>query len=376
MIHLFKKVYVASDRLIDINRDRVVVSKEHGHNTLQAIEDISSGILVAKAQSTGGLVGKGKDFKNYSEMFTILGDMSEQTGKRVIIYADDTSMCQILGMWFKIILKNEDKQVITDLVESTLFKFRVFYQGRFSSNNGIREDFEIDLTNFSDLYDGLPAITDTARNKFLTANSDSFGVEFLLASYLTDGSKKAALKETIKVLFRKDLEKYLLELKEIFFVHLVTERFTEKLGLDQVYTFSNYTEVVNDQSKYAQLFMSDRLWASKYMSVPSGSKGNFKFENLTADDIEAFKEFTVISGDTWSEEAVYTYIKSDVNKLDFVDILDDFTDNRLEDLLDAESTFDNAAGAFFSIDLETVNHYLIQELLSNGKSFAEKFAIA
>lgn len=376
MIHLFKKVYVASDRLIDVNRDRVVISKEHGLSTLKAVEDFSSGVLVAYGNSTGAVIGKDKDFKNYSDMFSVLGDYSDNSGKRVIIYADDKALCQVLGMWFKIILKNEDKQVITDLVESTLFKFRVFFQGRFSSNNGLREDFEIDVSQFGDLYDKLPSITASARNKFLSANRQGFGVEFLLASYLASGDLKEELKETIKVLFRKDLEKYLYELKEIFFAHLVTDRFTSKLGLDQVYTFSNYTEVVNDQSKFAQLFMSDRLWASKYMNVASASKGNIKFENLTADDIEAFKEFTVISGQTWEEESVYTFIKSDINKLDFVDILSDFGDNRLDELLTAESTFDNAAGAFFSIDLETVNHYLVQELLSNGKAFAEKFAIA
>jgi len=36
-------------------------------------------------------------------------------------------------------------------------------------------------------------------------------------------------------------------------------------------------------------------------------------------------------------------------------------------LLETESTYAHVAGSFFSLDLETVNHYLVQSLLNNWK---------
>ena len=74
---------------------------------------------------------------------------------------------------------------------------------------------------------------------------------------------------------------------------------------------------------------------------------------------------------------MYAQIKSDVNKLDFLDIYTDFTDARLDALIEAEATFENAAGSFFSIDLETVNHYFVQTLLERktDTTFLSKYSI-
>ena len=60
--------------------------------------------------------------------------------------------------------------------------------------------------------------------------------------------------------------------------------------------------------------------------------------------------------------------KSEVCKLDFMDcITGEFTDDLLLKLLETESTYAHVAGSFFSLDLETVNHYLVQSLLNNWK---------
>ena len=90
-----------------------------------------------------------------------------------------------------------------------------------------------------------------------------------------------------------------------------------------------YADVESDTSKYADLFMKSSIWKYKYMNYTSVGK-NIDFSGITADDVTNFKEFTNLSGETWSEEeGVYTHIKSDVNKLDFLDVLTNFTDDRL-----------------------------------------------
>ncbi len=55
------------------------------------------------------------------------------------------------------------------------------------------------------------------------------------------------LKTVMRILVKKDLEKYLYELKETFFVHILTKRFTETLDLDKTYDFTNYDEILKRQ---------------------------------------------------------------------------------------------------------------------------------
>ena len=55
------------------------------------------------------------------------------------------------------------------------------------------------------------------------------------------------------------------------------------------------------------------------------------------------------------------------------------TDELLDKIIETESEFEHAAGSFFSIDLETVNHYLITAILESNKledkSFIERHAL-
>jgi len=51
----------------------------------------------------------------------------------------------------------------------------------------------------------------------------------------------------------------------------------------------------------------------------------------------------------------------------------------LKYILEVESTYEHAAGSFFSIDLETVNHYFVQALLDawndGNKEFLEQYSV-
>ena len=105
---------------------------------------------------------------------------------------------------------------------------------------------------------------------------------------------------------------------------------------------------------------------------------NVNFSNITSTDITNFKAFNTIAGTDWSETPAYTNIKSDVSKLDFIDVLSDFTDTRLTNLIDTEATLENESGSFFSVDLETVNNYFVQSILQNKEdsTYLAKYSIS
>lgn len=375
MLHLFKKIYLATDNVIDTNIDRVVISQTNGLDTLDSIK-AEHGDLLAYGSLITDVIGADKKYSSVVNMFDTLATKSAETGKRIVVYADSTAFTKVIAHWYKIIFANPDKTACTDLLENSIFKYNVFSKGRFSRNSGNTDvNHNIDITEFGTEFDAA-SVDATEKSNFVTSHKSGFNVELLLATYYNNGDSKEDLKTIIKVLMKKDLEKYLYELKEIFFVHLLNKSFTDKLSLAKTYTWSNYNEVLSDTTTYADLFLSDRIWAYKYMNFAS-TGDNIKFDAITDTDVANFKKFTEISGSSWNEENVYTQIKSDVNKLDFLDIYSDFTDERLTALLDAEATFENAAGSFFSIDLETVNHYFIQTILENktDKTFLGKYSI-
>jgi len=374
MLHLFKKVYVATDQIIDVSFDRVVISAEHGHDLLETLKASQQGELIAFAKQVKNLIGsKETAFMDTMDMFDKLGDHTDKTGLRVIIYCDNTAFKTIMALWFKLIFAKTNADAAVDLLESMVFKYNVFNRGRFSGNSSLHE---IDIEGFKKIFTGAHKPSAARRKQFISENKAALSFEYLLATYLANGKMKKELKTVMKILLKKDLEKYLFELKEIFFAHILTQRFTKTLGLDKTYDFTNYDEILKDKSEFPSLFLNKNIWKTPYMNVASSGK-NVNFDAITEKHIKSFRKFTKLSGACWGEENVYEFIKSDISKLDFVKAVSagEITDKELDTIIEVESTYEHAAGSFFSIDLETVNNYFVQALLDGDKEFREQYAI-
>ena len=378
MLHLFKKVYVAPDNNIDVSFDRVVISKEHGVDLLDSLKASQPGILLAFAKEVKNLIGsKNLPYTDTVDMFDKLGDHTDKYGKRVIIYCDNQAFMKVMALWFRMIFKKTNKAAAVDLLESMVFKHKLFGQSRFATNNGnTDEPYEINIEGFGKIFDGAQKPSVERRKKFLTENKSALSLEYLLATYLANGKCKKELKTVMRILVKKDLEKYLYELKEIFFVHILTKRFTETLKLDKSYDFTNYDKILKDTSEFPSLFLNDKVWKNpNSLSQPTSGK-NINFEAITNKHIASFAKFAQLGGAMW-QESQYEYVKSDISKLDFIECVcgSEMSDKQLDMIIEVESTYEHAAGSFFSIDLETVNHYFVQGLLDGTKEFREQYAI-
>ena len=372
MIHLFKKIYVTTDKIIDLGYDRIVVSQNHGLDVLEDLQKINSGKLISYSLEWSGILGsKDVTYPTAIDLFTKLADHCDATDKRVMIYCDDDSLQFIRSTRYKHILKTPTKDSVKSLLQAHVFKFNVFFRGRFSGNSGAGGSEEIlKLTNFDTIYDSVKAGSATKRKAFVKKYISTISIEHLFANYLHDKSTKAELKSVIKILLKKDIEKYLYELKEVFFVHFLTRKVADKFNLNAPYNFDNISSILDDTSDIAQVFIKDDMWVSKYMNIAS-SNNNVLFDNISASDLVTIRKFTQIIADGWSQFKLYDAGKSDVNKLDFIEcITGEFTDTLLDSLIEMESTYDNESGSFFALSLETVNHYLIHSLL-DAKSNAD-----
>jgi hypothetical protein len=378
MLHLFKNIYVTTDKLIDLNYDRVVISPENGFDVLDSLK-VNNGKLYSYSKTFEDLIGEGKQYSTAIEMFEFLSTIVESKRTKIVIYCDTYSFTKIMACWYKIIFAKPDKTACKILLDNSVYRFQIFYKSRYSINHGNLDfTYQFNIDNFERDFDEI-VIDSNSRNSFIKKYKKNLSVEFLLATYFSGHQDlKSELKESIKILMKKDLEKYFYELKEIFWVHMYTDRYTKHLGLNKTYDWTNYRDIENDTSKYARLMFNDRIWKSKYMETATTGK-NINIEAITEKDIKDFEDYTVIAGKHWIEEDAYLHLKSDINKMYFLKVYKEngFTDEILEKLLEMEATFENASGSFFSVDLGTVNHYLIQTLINkrNDIEFCKKYSI-
>src|SRR6056300_62420 len=100
MFHLFKKIYLAHENIIDVNFDRVVISQTNGvaaRDYLQA----HHGQLLSYGQSMTDLIGDGKTYSSFTNMLDTLATKSNETGKRIVIYVDNNNFTKFIVNWYK-----------------------------------------------------------------------------------------------------------------------------------------------------------------------------------------------------------------------------------------------------------------------------------
>lgn len=362
MIHLFKDVFLASDDDIDDCKNRIIISYKSTQQLLSKIGNNATGSLIDCYLDLDDVTKRHKTLQSFFDVVF--------SYENLVIYASQDDLIKVLILWLKSSLKSNDTYLYY-LIKSLLYRNQVFSLSRFNNDSSRIDLYEkMNLEDFYDLYQQSEIIDISPIKEYLS-------VEYLLSSYLYDGSYKDQLKRTLVPLIKKDLQKYLYELKEIFLVHFLTKHFTDKLNLTKNYDFFDFYDIIKDKSPFPNLFMNKEIWMDKFHSLTRSPEGNICFENITNDDIKLFKEFTVIAGQSWCDESIYSYVKTDINKLDFLQVLDNFTDELLEKILMVESSFEHSAGSFFSIDLGYVNHYLIHALLSNRNNpeFLKQYSI-
>jgi len=366
MLHLFKKVYIEFDTKISIDYDRIVISETCGVPMLDVLDKVSYGELIAHGHTLEDVVGEGAVYSTLLDMLTNLSTRVDSTDTTTIIFADEQTFIKIVATWFKMLLKHVSAKNVYDIIESYVFKEEMFSNSKFSLSSVIA-DFSradvVELSQFEDIFNSVVFDKKDAA-AFITSIKPHVSIEYLFASYMYNGSCKEELKTRIKPLLFKDLEKYLYELKEILLVHVLHPQLQEKLKTSETYTFSNVNEIINDTSPLVQVFFKPEIWTKKGLSTPTSS-GSINFAGFTAEDIELVREYGTIVGTVWDEEKFYSFIKSDIMKLDFIPLLQPakLSDKALTTIIKFETTKEHAAGSYSSIDSGTVNNYLVDHVI-------------
>lgn len=420
MFHLFKKVYLDFDDKINMGHDRVICSQVNGGNELgYQVDKYFYGEQISTAKSVDELLTK--KFPSALVLFKTLNDRTDKYGKRVIVYCDRESYYRLAILWLKVLLPKCDVHNAWSFFKSHIFKEKNFVNSRLSASTTTAQaadEWLADKASFEQYWEEC-VITKQMKKEFspfLKSIASSLKVEFLLAGYLYDKRNGEELAKNISPLVRKDLEKFLYEHKEIILVHFQSPVFQQLLEVQGgPYKFDNFYDMVYDESRYCKLMFNPKIWGETRSSMyaPTASY-SINLSAFTPADIQLLKEYSIITGQVWSDELWYTqdrtnerfkplqfvnnkerfefviksrenkdfyqaYLRSEIDKFEFIKFFknkDELTLEELDVVLDYEIYHQyHSAGTFYAIDLRTVNTYFIDHILLNheNKELLEPF---
>ena len=342
MIHLFGRVYLTTDYNIDYNYDRVVCSEKFGVQNLSSLEELSGGSLITYAKSTDILVSNG----DWLSFFSVLAEHYIRNKTKVIVYADKESFIKIYVGYLKNVLKNPTLDTVRDYIELCIFRNKLFDSATYGG--------DFDFTDFDNVYKNTVRVSNTKRDTFVSDYSDHLSIEFLLSTYLTNGTKLNSLSKSFSPLIEKDIDQYIEEAKTIFFLNLTNTSFCNALGITP-YTYQNVEQSLNSDNKFVQFMFSDKT-----------------VKTMTSEDIETLNQFMILIIQYWKEFGDFSVL---TEKLKFIkSIQTKLTEKDVNDIINFERQSNTSTTSFISPALVTVNNFLFREILSNSET-AKKFVV-
>jgi len=344
MFHLFNKVYVVSDSLIDINYDRVVLSKRYGIKMYEQLDNVSQGELLMYAD---GFASLGKSFDVFIKE---LNDHITKTNKRIAVYVDDNSFMELISNWLFRMFKNMDANTAWFVVDLYLKKSKKHQSWR-SNHSSLQVEIykDVNETDFKKIFNGL------AVDKIDTVYStikEQISVEFLIASYKHDGSNLTPLISSLEKLLTRSFQEILLEIKHTVYKNQHKSNFN--ISFDETF-FSNST-----------------LYKSEFLGKV-GSASNVDITNSSADDVKKFKDIAkqvYINWDKFSENSPI------FNKLDWFDLLrGGLTKEEVDKILQMEKEDTSNIRMYSSHDEELINIYLLDHILNQNSEQLKSYQL-
>ena len=321
MIHLIGKLYLTTDQAISKDNNRVVISDTCGYPKLGRNDenhfDLYAGTLIAFAQGQT----LPEEYTSWGDMISHLIKVSKAEDKRVYINADTLSATEILTAWFKMLLPEATAGVLHNLMLAYKFKFDLL------------EGPDINPLVVEDLgeYGSIFNITDAMD---IDIDYNDVSIEFLLASYVNDGSYQTELVDKLNILLSKYSINLLIDIKLIYLKQL------------------NLGEIPN------KFMTTERIWGN-----------NINLNQITSSDLDKFKSYLIAS--------LPSSVVGGAN-LDFIAITEaiawvnasKITKTMLDNVLLGEFnalTNDIDDSIFASQDnAETCNYYLIRDTLNDN----------
>jgi hypothetical protein len=330
MLYLFNKVYIASDSIIDINFDRVVISEKYGIQMYGALDQIVSGTLIAHGKNLEDIL---KDI-SYSTLVDNLNNHVNETNKKVIIYADDVNFSKFMATWFKSIFKSPTANSSWNILNSYIEKEKIMKNWRYASVSSNLSIFsQITKENFIRHYNS---------SETYSLNVDNLSFESLLATYLASGEKREEFKNAVVNILNRSMQELVLEIKHTYIKNYKKTNF---IDLDVDIDFFTKSSLYPSESL-------GRVSSQPYVNISGASQ----------EDIDKFKLIATKILTEWDEFEPSSTVISRISLIDYVRA--ELTDQQLNYLIDFEKTGLSNNRLYSSADEEKINIYFLDYILN------------
>jgi hypothetical protein len=344
MFHLFNKVYVVSDSLIDINFDRVVLSEKYGIKMSEQLDKVSYGELLMYADKFANL---GKSFDDFIKA---LNEHSSKTNKNVLVYVDDKTFIELTSNWLIRLFKNMDASTAWFVVDSYLKKTKKNQSWRNNHSSSQVELYkDVSETEFKKVFGGLNI---NKVDAVYTTIREQISLEFLIASYKYDGSNLPQLIVSLEKILKRTLQEILLEIKHTVYKNQHKPNFN--ISFDETF-FGNST-----------LYKSELLGKV-------GEASNVDIINSSEEDIKKFKDIAKQVYMNWDKFSENSPI---IKKLDLLDLLrGGLTKEEVDKVLQMEKEDTSNSRVYPSSDEEHINIYLLDHVLNQNSEQLKSYQL-
>jgi hypothetical protein len=359
MFHLFSKTYVEIDAVIDNNENRIVISETCGFPMLEMLKPMYSGISQSYGQSFEGVIGEGKQFATFLDMMQFCYSLNQE-GKKIVIYCDQTSYIKVVSHYFKTIFVNINAESAYRISKANFSKELMVLHRSIAGMSGHYENWLPSVEVFTSLFNEV-SVDNAQSEAFLNNIGNQRSVEYLLASYVYNGSVKNELKNRVYLMLSRHVEELLKEVWRSIQLNILRRSTQEKFNTGS-YSIDNITDVLTDP-----IFETIRN-ANAWRVVMGGNNPARQPLNLSQYSNE---EIALII-----KQARLSYLGNETlehptieRKLFYIGILrnNEITDQELEDILDFELNPPDDQRFWPLKDEETINVFLADYVLEVRK---------
>ena len=243
MFHLFSKTYIDIDAVIDNNENRIVISETCGFPMMEMLQPLYAGSNQSYGETFEDVVGEGKQFATFLDMMQFCYSLNQE-GKKIVIYCDQTAYMKIISHYFKTIFVNIDAESAYRISKANFSKELMVQHRSIVGMSGHYENWLPSVEVFTPLFNEV-SVDNTQAAVFLTNIENQRSVEYLLASYVYNGSFKEELKNRVYLMLDRHVEELLKEAWRSIQLNILRKSTQEKYNTGS-YTIDNITDVLTD----------------------------------------------------------------------------------------------------------------------------------
>lgn len=349
MLHLFNKVYIDTDYRIDIHLDRIVISDTSGVPMYEALDKVSNGYLLMYGKTLEEVL-ENNNLAGFDSLIEFVYNRLQDTDRQIIFYLDDVTFAKFISIWFKKIFLDIDIDTAWNIVDSYRIRdlgspgvdFIRMGDEVFPDTNVIYPN--LTQEKFQEIFNSIN-IEEEPRHEIYNTIKSGLSLEYLIASYLYNGSFSHELSGCLKTILLRTLQDSILEIKSTAYRHHNVEPF---------------------QTKIDQKFFYD---SSVFKMYPVGYVGKNSSADLLTSSDEDINTLKNICKTVYLEWDKFSPESSMVKMLDLIDIVrKDIDNSAIDTILNFEKNIATTNRIYADDDRGTINSYLLHNVLHTEPS--------